>query len=238
MKHNKSGFTLVEILVVVTITALLAAVLLSVFTRVREQGRKSVCVSNLKQIGLAFLQYSQDNAENLPLENLPFSDAFVAIQPYLKNTQIFECPSDIGNGREYMESYYKYQLNSYSFNAGIYKWEMADGSSYCFLPRHSNPPKGIAGINLSQIKSTSKVVLALEEGGNYPFSWHDGPVDSNWHQNARNNICFVDGHVKFVKMYLDDLPFPAFTYDSSVCYDPPGTPNQTSTYEYQWSATP
>jgi prepilin-type N-terminal cleavage/methylation domain-containing protein len=60
------GFTLIELLVVIVIISILAAILFPAFATAREKGRQAVCESNLKQIGLAFLQYVQDNDELLP----------------------------------------------------------------------------------------------------------------------------------------------------------------------------
>ena len=59
-KAPRGAFTLIEILVVIAIIALLAAILFPVFAKVRENGRKVVCMSNLKQLGLAYQQYTQD----------------------------------------------------------------------------------------------------------------------------------------------------------------------------------
>lgn len=63
----KSGFTLIELLVVIAIIALLAAILFPVFGRARENARRSACASNMKQIGLAVLQYQQDFDERFPI---------------------------------------------------------------------------------------------------------------------------------------------------------------------------
>lgn len=86
---NKSAFTLIELLVVISIIALLAAILFPVFSRARENARRSSCQSNLKQIGLSFIQYTQDYDERLPALYW-----IAGLQPYIKSEQIFVCPSD------------------------------------------------------------------------------------------------------------------------------------------------
>ena len=60
------GFTLIELLVVIAIIAILAAILFPVFGRARENARRSTCQSNMKQLGLAFAQYTQDFDEKYP----------------------------------------------------------------------------------------------------------------------------------------------------------------------------
>ena len=65
-KTRKEGFTLIELLVVIAIIAILAAILFPVFARARENARRTSCLSNLKQIGLGFMQYSQDYDEFFP----------------------------------------------------------------------------------------------------------------------------------------------------------------------------
>ena len=84
---KKSAFTLIELLVVIAIIAILAAILFPVFAQAREKARQATCISNLKQLGLASMMYSQDYDENLVmLEN---SDARFTIanmlDPYIKN---------------------------------------------------------------------------------------------------------------------------------------------------------
>jgi len=103
------GFTLIELLVVIAIIAILAAILFPVFAKVREKARQTTCVSNMKQIGLAMMQYVQDNEETYPLSLYSYYSAdaggqqaewSTVISPYIKagnlthrNGGVFSCPS-------------------------------------------------------------------------------------------------------------------------------------------------
>ncbi|RYG65227.1 DUF1559 domain-containing protein [bacterium] len=90
-----SGFTLIELLVVVAIIAILAAILFPVFGRARENARRSSCQSNLKQVGLGLLQYTQDYDERYTVGVNGTGGAWAGTTaPYIKSTQIFTCASD------------------------------------------------------------------------------------------------------------------------------------------------
>ena len=106
-RHTARGFTLIELLVVIAIIAILAAILFPVFARARENARRASCQSNLKQIGLGIMQYTQDYDEKLPIIK-PFNgvDNYVVdyanstdygvlkpIFPYTKSWQLYLCPS-------------------------------------------------------------------------------------------------------------------------------------------------
>ncbi len=108
-QHRTSrGFTLIELLVVIAIISILAAILFPVFARARANARRATCVSNLKQIGLGVMMYTQDNDERYPAgyftnaadppggrwhatfwlwENL--------LYPYVKTNQVFVCPDTL-----------------------------------------------------------------------------------------------------------------------------------------------
>lgn len=117
--RNRAGFTLIELLVVIAIIAILAAILFPVFAQAREKARSASCLSNEKQLGLAFLQYINDYDERYPPiagaavvnnttylahwgvdliggtnSNLPAGVTVPSlIGPYVKNNQIQQCPS-------------------------------------------------------------------------------------------------------------------------------------------------
>src|SRR5579863_3850625 len=67
--RRRTGFTLIELLVVIAIIAILAAILFPVFAKARSQARKTVGLSNLKELGLATMMYVQDYDETLPYYN-------------------------------------------------------------------------------------------------------------------------------------------------------------------------
>ena len=96
LKRSKFGFTLIELLVVIAIIAILASILFPVFARAREQARKAACQSNLKQLGLAMMQYVQDFDETYPVAQFDASPTrywYQVIEPYVKSTQVFVCPT-------------------------------------------------------------------------------------------------------------------------------------------------
>src|ERR1041385_411869 len=118
-RTRRQGFTLIELLVVIAIIAILAAILFPVFAQARAAARKSVGISNLKQLGLGTMMYVQDYDEHFPYYNWgvmscseggtggssisgdiaafgPYSAAAWcnSVQPYIKNIGIFQDPSD------------------------------------------------------------------------------------------------------------------------------------------------
>jgi prepilin-type N-terminal cleavage/methylation domain-containing protein/prepilin-type processing-associated H-X9-DG protein len=98
--RRRHGFTLIELLVVIAIIAILAAILFPVFAKAREKARQSSCLSNMKQIGLAWAGYCSDNDGKFPpyYDDVPGWPGGIwwatQIQPYMKNAQVLQCPSN------------------------------------------------------------------------------------------------------------------------------------------------
>ena len=115
-ESHRRAFTLIELLVVIAIISLLAALLFPVFGAARASARRTVCISNLRQLGLALQMYRQDNAE-LPPHLSTINDS------YVKDPRMFVCPSDAlrglyaGNDRLEGDKY------------------LATGVSYDYVPR-------------------------------------------------------------------------------------------------------
>jgi len=110
-RSRQRGFTLIEMLTVVAIISVLAAILFPVFGSARERGRQTQCLSNLRQLGLALNMYAHDYDERYPLAGavgsagadwvpameLP-NDAFRvesgALFSYAKSAELYRCKSD------------------------------------------------------------------------------------------------------------------------------------------------
>src|SRR5438105_1007236 len=100
MKRSHFGFTLIELLVVIAIIAILAAILFPVFAKAREKARQTTCASNLRQLGFAIAQYTQDNDEVYPMV---YDDA--SHEPLISKGQI---------------QFWPYAIYPYVKNAGVY----------------------------------------------------------------------------------------------------------------------
>jgi len=199
---------LIELLVVIAIIAILAAILFPVFAQARDKARSASCLSNCRQIGVAFQMYTQDWDDYLPLTTFPMPENSWTdtVQPYIKNRMIFRCPSDGSqNWEKPLAGEKEVRRASYFLNA----W-MAGSNSYGRLPA---------------INSPASVIYMAESAENitrdhfHPFYWGTPPEQTSafmqkltWDetQNVTKelalrrhqggfNVAYVDGHAKWVR---------------------------------------
>lgn len=201
VSNPKRAFTLIELLVVIAIIAILAAILFPVFGRARENARRSSCQSNLKQIGLATLQYSQDYDEAMLPQRMTTSGPYWAwtslVQPYLKSTQVLLCPSNsiTGATQSYTQNFwtggtpYK-TLASLAIPAQTVQFMDAIGGtsdvtnrSYLFQVDSSN-----GGTHYGRVARAGTSVFESTVALSHPTRHFEGA-----------NYAFCDGHVKWLK---------------------------------------
>lgn len=206
---KRKGFTLIELLVVIAIIAILAAILFPVFARAREKARQATCTSNLKQLGLAFVQYAQDYDGILPpLRNVVAYKVWgELVAPYVTG------PGGAQFGSTFMRcpSVSKTVTLTYGIN-------------YPYVMAYDN---WLGGASLDKIPTN--VYVSADYLGAYwadtailhPSGWifntdadGDGIKDSNTAQlstygryngfnpvhNGGGNFLFGDGHVKWVTL--------------------------------------
>lgn len=195
-----NGFTLIELLAVIAIIGLLAAMLFPVYAKVRDKARETTCVSNLRQLGQAFLMYAQDYDQYLPdqwtgrtIDNPAQTATSTAwetyLRPYTKSADINRCPSD-----------------TRSIPIKVPKTNVTLFSSYA-TPMH------LHGKSLAAVPASALTVLLVEnwqnEGllsvnwlvrqlGKKSFTLEDGVVyeQPEFRHNDMGNYLFLDTHVK------------------------------------------
>jgi|LSQX01.3.fsa_nt_gb prepilin-type N-terminal cleavage/methylation domain-containing protein/prepilin-type processing-associated H-X9-DG protein len=103
---RRRGFTLIELLVVIAIIAILAAILFPVFARAREKARQTTCLSNCKQLTLAWLMYAQDYDDRFPFTMTLWSGSlrwhYTLLYPYYRNWDFLTCPSQVGSDKSWI----------------------------------------------------------------------------------------------------------------------------------------
>jgi prepilin-type N-terminal cleavage/methylation domain-containing protein/prepilin-type processing-associated H-X9-DG protein len=227
------AFTLIELLVVIAIIAILAAILFPVFAKAREQARKTSCLSNMKQLGLATLMYVQDYDEAFPtapwnefqgidlytdyyrgvagapddttLDYVKTHGLRTQLYPYMKNYALWKCPSDVGPDPTLVRDK-RYSSYYYQFMAS------ASGAAHSWWGLPSPWTDGTTAYP-AQFKLFSELV-----------PWHDNRFVTNpyswyacWQPDSRMNFAFFDGHVKSAPVDKVLWRFPTLP---EPCYDP------------------
>ena len=212
------GFTLIELLVVIAIIAILAAILFPVFQKVRENARRTACLSNEKQLGLAFIQYNQDFDEKFPCAtaitlavtptatDTKYPNGWAdAIYPYVKSVGLYACPDDSVAAPKvsYSMNYYIWNnTNGIGLDSGQTLAQLTAPASTVLLYEggSKNTTQGEqADPSLPITKTSTNATLA----GN--SDWDTGNVAqlATWHDNSPSraaNYLAMDGHAKYLKL--------------------------------------
>lgn len=187
---SSRGFTLIELLVVIAIIAILAGMLLPALARAKEKGHHTVCRSNLKQLGLAFVMYVHDYDDNNPGAAskgsfLPMKEDWIyfnvyrpgvdphflnpqnsAIAPYIGrfSTNLFRCPGD----RDVLKRQADFLRNQNIFNHYLYSYSATSiandskNSGITSIYVANRPPRHF---KTSSIRNPSRKFMLVEENG-------------------------------------------------------------------------
>ncbi len=251
MKRNFKvtiGFTVLELLVIIAVIAILAALLFPSINSAKAKAKRTVCLNNLRQINLGLRMYSGDSDDaspSTPGTNIsPSMENFINFTGYKKvmkgnvglngasspQDKLFACPADT----------FYYGPKGY-VPQGFHQQSFTDYSSYGFNAGATNPiystRTGLAGRRISSIKDPSKTILVMEIPALFPYSWHEPKkpfsAENSVFNDAKNMVSFVDGHASYIKIYWNSnrIESGGISYITDAAdYDPPAG------YDYKWSA--
>ncbi|MDR3690467.1 MAG: prepilin-type N-terminal cleavage/methylation domain-containing protein [Fimbriimonas sp.] len=235
MKRN--AFTLIELLVVIAIIAILAAILFPVFAQAKEAAKKTSCLSNVKQQGLAFTMYANDFDDYTPMfKNAVTTNAtgnwasggywFDLLQPYVKNFNVVYCPDRnlLDNGlMKYLPNSASgvYNEPGYGYDDGFVSDSGFGLTSQTLTAGYNNNKTYRPGKNESMIVAPADMVAfgdsydtgSMSGAMDNIFSGPDGPTGtSKIRHGGKLNFAFVDGHAKLITMVAGTYSAPDGKY--------------------------
>ena len=201
----RKGFTLIELLVALAVIAILAALVLNVFHSVREKGRQTVCLSNLRQLGMAISAYVQENDRLLPPYNsvgveagarpaIPEQGAQLVscLAPYTRSRDIWLCPTDI-----YARTFTAARVDQPDVHGHVNHLYTSYGNTIDWYTTGGVLGKQTidwAGSNSEQSAAVQGPPLLTDDLWNFRSDSTDFPPP--YSHNGRFNFLMFDGHVK------------------------------------------
>ena len=216
-RDKPQGFTLIELLVVIAIIAILAAILFPVFQKVRENARRTSCLSNMKQLGIGFTQYVQDSNERYPcVRAVCPNPGYVGgwanmIYPFIKSTGVYICPDDstappatAPNVHTKVSYNMNYDIWNDDFNVASHgmKLRMLVSPASTVLLYEGEARPGDANMGYDPSVPLDYVDTKGWTGASDWNTDNAAPL-ATWHDNSpdrSNNYLATDGHAKYLKV--------------------------------------